>query len=269
MGTSSTQGELWGAASHDWAMLTEPQHRPLWEAMLDAAPVTSGTRFLDAGCGGGGSSVLAAERGAQVSGLDAAAEMIQIAAERVPGGDFRTGRIEELPYDDGTFDAVFAANCVQFAADPVATLHEFARVCRPEGRIVAGLLGSPERVAFHTIFAAVRDVLPEPPAGARPFDLSAPGKLKSLFAEAGLNVLGGGEAACPYNYPDFETFWRASAAGGPFMGAVRAIGEESARKVVRQAVEPFIQDDGQITMRPNVFKYVLGTRAGDALTNGR
>lgn len=259
MGTAATQGELWGLASHDWAMLQEPKHRPLWEAMLDAALVTSGTRFLDAGCGGGGSSVLAAERGARVSGLDAAAEMIQISAERVPEGDFRIGDIETLPYDDHAFDVVFAANCVQYAADRVATLREFARVCQPEGRIVAGLFGPPEKVAFRAIFAAVRDALPEPPAGGGPFEFSAPGKFESLFAGAGLTVLDSGEVDCPFDYPNFETFWRASAAAGPFIGAMRVTGERSMKRVVRQAVEPFIQDDGRVTIRPNVFKYVLAT----------
>lgn len=259
MGTAEKQGELWGLAAHDWAILQEPMHRPLWEAMLDAALVTSGTRFLDAGCGGGGSSVLAAERGARVSGLDAAPEMIQIAAGRVPGGDFRTGDIEELPYEDNTFDAVFAANAIQYAADRVATLHEFARVCRPQGRIVAGLFGPPQKVAYGAILTAVRDALPEPPAGAGPFELSAPGRLESLFAGAGLKVLGSGEVDCPFDFPDFETFWRASASAGPFMGAMRAIGEESLKKAVRRAAEPFLQDGGQIFVRPNFFRYVLAT----------
>lgn len=240
-------------------MLIEPKHRPLFEAMLDEARVTSGTRLLDAGCGGGGSSVLAAERGARVSGLDAAPEMIGIAAKRVPGGDFRTGDIEELPYADNTFDAVFAANCLQFAADRVAALREFRRVCRPGGRIVAALFGPPQRVEYRTIFAAMRDALPEPPPGAGPFELSGPGKLESLFSEAGLQVLRSGEVDCPYNYPGFETFWRATASAGPFLAAKRAVGEERLKTVLRRAVEPYVADDGRIEIRPNFFKYVVAT----------
>ena len=63
MGTAETQGDLWGQAARDWASIQEPMHRPLWEAMLDEARVGSGTHVLDAGCGGGGASVLATERG--------------------------------------------------------------------------------------------------------------------------------------------------------------------------------------------------------------
>ncbi len=57
MGTAEIQGELWSKVPQDWATLQEPMHKPLWEAMLDRAMVGSGTRILDAGCGGGGASV--------------------------------------------------------------------------------------------------------------------------------------------------------------------------------------------------------------------
>jgi cyclopropane fatty-acyl-phospholipid synthase-like methyltransferase len=66
--------------------------------MLDAAKVGQGRCFFDAGCGGGGASVLAAQRGAHVSGLDASEAPIAIARERVPHGDFRVGDLEALPY---------------------------------------------------------------------------------------------------------------------------------------------------------------------------
>ena len=72
MGSAGIQGDLWGRAPRDWAELQEPMHRPLWEAMLEAAGVASGTRLLDAGCGGGGACLVAARQGARVSGVDAA-----------------------------------------------------------------------------------------------------------------------------------------------------------------------------------------------------
>jgi SAM-dependent methyltransferase len=259
MGTAKIQGELWSKAPRGWAEIQEPMHMPLWETMLNAAEVGPGTRFLDAGCGGGGASVLAAERGAQVSGLDAAKGLIAFARERVPGGDFRMGDIENLPFEDGFFEAVFAANSVQYAADPVATLRELGRVCAPEGRIVAGLFGPPEKVTFAAIIKAQRDAMPEPPSGGGPFELSVPGKLEGLFAEAGLNVLESGEVDCPFNYPDFETFWQAMVAAGPSQGALRAISEEELRSVLWDSVEPFRLDDGGVLIQPNVFKYVVAT----------
>ena len=260
MGTAEIQGELWSKVPRDWATLQEPMHKPLWDAMLDRALVGSGTRILDAGCGGGGASVLAAGRGAQVSGLDAAEGLIAIARERVPNGAFRVGDIESLPFDDEVFDAVFAANSVQYSEDRIAALHELGRVCTREGRIVAGLFGPPEKVEYGAIFKAVRDAMPEPPPGGGPFELSAPGKLEGLFEEAGLKVLESSEVDCPFNYPDFETFWRASVAAGPCQGMLRIIGEEKLQSALRDAVDAFRLDNGGFLIQPNAFKYVVATR---------
>ena len=257
MGTAKIQGELWGRAPQGWAEIQEPKHKPLWEAMLNAAKVGPQTRFLDAGCGGGGASALATERGARVSGLDAAEGLLTFARKRVPNGDFRVGDIESLPYDDNAFDVVFAANSVQYTEDRIAALRELGRVCAPDGRIVAGLFGLPDKVEFRAIFKAVRDALPEPPPGGGPFELSASGKLEGLFTEARLNVLESGEADCPFNYPDFETFWRGNIAAGPLQGMLRTVREERLKSAVRAAAEAFRLDNGEILIRPNIFKYVL------------
>ena len=260
MGTAEIQGELWGRAPQDWTFIQEPLHKPLWEAMMDAAQVSSGTRMLDAGCGGGGASVLAAERQAKVSGLDAAAGMIQIARQRIPKGDFRVGDIEYLPYADHEFDAVIAANSLQYAGDRIQALREFRRVCRPGGRVVVGLFGSPEKVSFGTIFAAVRDVLPEPPPdGAGPFELSADGKLGSLFIAAGLPVIQEDEVDCPFHYPDFATFWRGQYAAGPFRRVVETVGEGKMQVVLQKAMEVFRVDNGAYHIQPNIFRYVMSS----------
>ena len=214
MGSASVQGELWGRAADDWASLQEVQHAPFFEAMLDAAGVSDGVRFLDAGCGSGGASGLAGGRGAIVNGLDASAPLIDIARDRVPEGDFRVGDLEALPFADESFDAVIAANSIQYAEDRVAALRELARVSSPEARIAVGLFGSPDRVDFRVIFAAIRDSLPEPPAGDGPFGLSGKGVLEGLVEQAGLNVIGSGEVDLPFVYQDAEVllegpdFWR-------------------------------------------------------------
>jgi len=87
MGSAKVQGELWSLAAQDWANLQEPLTKPLWVAMIDATKVGNGTRFFDAGCGGGGASIIAAERGAIISGLDASDALIAIARKRLPEGD--------------------------------------------------------------------------------------------------------------------------------------------------------------------------------------
>jgi SAM-dependent methyltransferase len=257
MGTAKVQGELWGNAPQDWATIQEPNHEPLREAMLAATKVGPGTRFLDAGCGTGAISVSAVERGAQVSGIDAAENMIAYVQQRIPQGDFRVGDIEFLPFADDTFDVVCAMNSVQYAAEPVAALRGFGRVCRPRGYIVASLFAAPEKVAVAAVGKAMAATMPEPPKSGGPFKLSMPGKLEELFAEAGLTVLESSEVNCPLRYPDFDTFWQGRKAAGPTQAMLRVVGEERLKMAAREAVEPFQQADGRIVIQPNFFKYVV------------
>jgi SAM-dependent methyltransferase len=257
MGSAKVQGDLWGQAPVDWASVQEPMHTPLFQAMLDAASVGAGTRLLDVGCGGGGASAMAAARGAQVSGLDAAEGLIEIVRQKVPSGDFRVGDIEELPFGNDAFDVVLAANSVQYAAERVIALRELGRVCTREGRIVVGLFGPAEKVEYRAILKAVREVLPEPPMGDGPFGLSASGKLEDLMEEAGLKVLENSEVNCPFSYPDFETFWRGNAAAGPLQGAIRTVGQERLKAALREAAEAFRTDDGGYSIEQNMFKYVV------------
>jgi len=259
MGSAKSQGDLWGVAAQDWSDLQEPQHGPLFEAMLNQAGVTSGTRFLDAGCGGGSASLLAEQRGAAVSGLDAAASMVEIAQMRVPTGDFRVGDIQELPFDDKVFDAVIAANSVQYSEDRIATLRELMRISSEDGKVVVGLFSTPDKVQYSSIINAVRDTLPEPPPGNGPFELSKSGVLEDLMQTAGFTVESSGEVDCPFDYPDFETLWRVNVAAGPFQAAMKSVSEDQLKRAVRDAARPFQNNNGGMHFK-NTFIYITATR---------
>ena len=259
MGSSDVQGELWGRAAGDWATLQEIQHAPLFSAMLDAVGADDGVRLLDAGCGGGGASVLAAQRGTVVSGLDASPPLIEIAGDRVADGDFRVGDLEALPFDDESFDAVIAANSIQYAEDRIAAVRELGRVATPEAHIAIGLFGPPEAVDFRVVFAAIRDAMPEPPPGEGPFELSRPGALEELIEGAGLSVVDTDEVTLPFTYPDAEVFWQALVSGGPVQAARDLAGEAALEQSVFEAIEPHITSDGGIRFDENTFIYVTAS----------
>ena len=168
-----------------------------------------------------------------------------------------------MPFEDRSFDVVFAGNAVQYAADLVATLREFGRVCKPGGQIVAGLFGPPEDVAFKAIFSALQQLAPPPPPGAKPcgpFALSAPGLLAGRFEEASLRVAASGEADCPFRYPSFEEFYLGAVrAPGPGQRTLQLVEEQTLRSEVAAAARPFTATDGSVAIRPNVFIYVVGT----------
>lgn len=257
MGAARAQGELWGARARDYAEFVEGLFRPAFEAVFAAAGVGPGIRLLDVGCGPGLAAQLAARRGAQVAGLDAAEASVVIARERTPGGDFRAGEMAALPWPDATFDVVTGFNAFQFAADPVVALRQAGRVARPGGRVAMLVWGRAEDCETLAIVAAVGPLLPPPPPGAgQPIPLSEPGRVESLLGRAGLTPLAGGEVDCPFAFPNLDAALRGITSAGPFVAAARRVGDEAVQRTVAEALAPFRTSEGGYCLR-NRFRYVV------------
>jgi SAM-dependent methyltransferase len=257
MGSADVQGALWGAAPQDWAEVQEPTGAPIYEAAFDALGVGNGTRLLDVGCGSGYALLLAAKRGATVSGFDASSGLLGVARSRLPEADVRQGDLEELPYPDDAFDAVTAFNSVQYATDPVHGLREIRRVAVPGAPVAVATWGDPERCDGRAIIAAIGALLPPPPPGAGgPFALAAPGALEALVESAGLTAERAIEVPTPFTYPDIATAQRANLAAGPTRIAIDQVGVDRVREAFRTALEPFVQPDGSVRL-DNVFRVVI------------
>ena len=113
-------------------------------APIDHLQLQPGETVLDLGSGGGIDAFLAASRvgpGGKVIGVDMTPEMLQRARESAQRAglsqvEFRQGRLEELPVEDATVDAV-TSNCViNLVPDKSIVFREAARVLRPGGRLV-------------------------------------------------------------------------------------------------------------------------------------
>src|SRR3954454_10971515 len=107
--------------------------------MADLAGVTDGGRALDVGCGPGAlTAELVGRLGPdRVVAADPSASFVAAARERLPGLRVVEATAEDLPFDDGAFDAALAQLVVHFMTDPVAGLGEMVRVTRPGGAVVA------------------------------------------------------------------------------------------------------------------------------------
>jgi SAM-dependent methyltransferase len=231
--------------------------------MLAAGAVGAGTRLLDAGCGAGGASLLAARRGAWVNGLDAAAGLLAIARERVPDADFFCGDLEALPYADEAFDVIIAAEVLPYVADPLAALRELRRVCMPGGCVIVAVWGAPEDCVQHALVGAVRSLLARPLDG-EPFALSGPGVLDALLAEAGLRVRAQGTVRCPQVYADLESAYQAQASLGPFQGALRVVGATTLKAALLAALAPYAAAAGGVH-QANQWRHVTAVPAGAPL----
>lgn len=106
---------------------------------LDIAP---GMKILDVACGTGNSAIPAARRGADVTGIDIAANLIEQAKARAEAegvkARFQEGDAEKIEFPDGAFDMVISIFGAMFAPRPELTASELKRVTKSGGRIVMG-----------------------------------------------------------------------------------------------------------------------------------
>jgi len=93
--------------------------KKLRQLTLDLAQIKTGESVLDVGCGTGQLVALMQEKGIDVIGIDASAEMIQVAQQKHPTADFRLAAIENLPFEDNTFDVIVSSLTLHHLPPPL------------------------------------------------------------------------------------------------------------------------------------------------------
>ena len=121
------------AASYDGPNPAILREEPIVHALLERLPLGVA---LDAACGTGRHAAKLAALGHTVIGVDATDAMLALARPKVPGADFRVGRLEALPVDDASVDAITCSLALTHVPDLGPVMREFARVLRPGGQAV-------------------------------------------------------------------------------------------------------------------------------------
>tara|TARA_Y100000748_G_C15471760_1_gene479131 strand:- start:94 stop:888 length:795 start_codon:yes stop_codon:yes gene_type:complete len=135
--------------------------------LIEFAKVHSGDKVLDVGCGTGVVALTAARQGAVTSGSDLTPELIKQAINNAKVAeldiDFQIADVENLPYDDHSFDFVLSQFGHMFAPRPEICTKEMLRVLKPGG-VIAFSTWPPELLTGRT-FRLVSQYAPKPPAG--------------------------------------------------------------------------------------------------------
>jgi len=153
----------------------------------------AGLRVLDVGCGAGLASEALARAGADVTGLDAAAETLGAARAHAAKHDlaiaYREGTPESLrAAGEGPFDAVLALEVIEHVADRAAFCRHLAALLKPRGRLFLSTLN---RTARSLLVAKVgaEYVLRLLPAGTHDWRMFVrPAELGADLRGAGLRV---------------------------------------------------------------------------------
>ena len=154
--------------------------------LLEATAVGEGTRVLDVATGPGHIAAAAAERGASVVGADVAEGMLALARRLHPQLEFVYGDAEDLPFEDGSFDAVIAGFVLLHLGRPEQAAAEFARVLRPGGRVALAMWDTPDRSRLPGVLVqAIADAGAAPPPDLPPgppiFRFSEEAELRGLL----------------------------------------------------------------------------------------
>lgn len=207
---------VWGSGGAAYEEISRQISTALSHCVARLAP-KPGERILDVATGTGWTSRLVAERGAIVTGVDIAAELLAAArlkAERTFSLDYQVGDAEALPFRDSAFDAVTSTFGAMFASRPEAAASEMARVTRKGGRI-AMTTWKPDSTVFQ-MFQVMRGYMPPPPnpAPPSPFAWGARERMSELFGQNFDLAFEEGVAMC--YAPDGEAVWNVFVTGyGP------------------------------------------------------
>ncbi len=114
------------------------------DALIDSLGITPGLKVLDLGCGDGTTALPAAQRGAEVLGVDIARNLVEAGNARARAEGLSTLRFQEGDASnleglkDASFDLTVSIFGAMFAPKPFDVAKEMVRVTRPGGRIVMG-----------------------------------------------------------------------------------------------------------------------------------
>lgn len=236
------EAEGWGQRAGTYEDVLGSITARVAEPLLDAAGVRAGMRVLDVATGPGYAAERAATRGAHPVGIDIAEGMLALARARQPELDFRWGDAEELPFEDGSFDAVVGGFVVNHLPDPERAMEEAVRVLSPGGSVAFSVWDRPERNRLNGVFAdAVEDVgadrSPEVAEGPDPYRFADDAAFEALLTGAGIDDVAVETLSLTLTVPDADALWDGFMGSSVRMRAEIDAQTEDVRRRIREAFE--------------------------------
>lgn len=244
--------------------------------LVDRIGIGTDERVLDLGCGDGTTALPAAERGAEVLGVDIAANLVAAGKRRAEAAGLTNCRFEEgdasdlAGIADASFDRVVTVFGAMFAPRPEDVAIEMARVTRPGGTITMGnwIPGDPTLVAQILKISAAYS--PPPPEGfVSPMLWGQEEHVRARFAAAEIEDLTCERDSFVFRHPgppaDFVAHFRDYY--GPTMNAFAAARDSGREEELeRELVELFERQNGsgdpQRTEISATFLRVTATKGG-------
>ena len=249
-------------------------HAPFGDALIEEARLRPDSAVLDVAAGTGEPGLTAAGLVPEgsVTLTDISEGMLRVAEEKAAArglDNVRTavGDAAALPFDDGTFDAVFCRFGFMFFPDMSAAMAEMERVAKPGARICAAVWSRAAENPWASLILgtiARHAELPMPPADTPGlFRCAAQGFMSRMFTRAGLVEVTERKVSTDLVPESPEIYWEfmTDIAATVAMGLAKA--DKEARELIRAEVFALLrryEHDGALRLR-STATIVAGTRA--------
>jgi ubiquinone/menaquinone biosynthesis C-methylase UbiE len=214
------------------------------------AGISAGARVLDVACGTGIVARTAADQigPATVTGVDANQAMLDVAHRVRPEITWTLGVVDDLPFDDDSFDAVLCQMAMMFFPDRANAVRQMARVAAPSGRVVICVPTSLRRQPAYEPFVDL--VVRQAGADARSllstyFASGDVGELCEFFHDAGLSDLRVTTRMGTLRTPSIEAFVRTEVEGSPLVDRLDEDTYARIRAEAESVLAPFVTSDGR------------------------
>lgn len=226
------------------------------DALVETLSVKPGMQVLDLGCGDGTTALPAAQRGADVLGVDIAANLVAAGNRRAQAAGLSNLRFQEgdasnlAGIENDRFDLLVSIFGAMFAPRPLDVAKEMVRVVKPGGRIVMGnwIPGDPTLVA--QILKISSAYSPPPPEGfVSPMLWGVEDEVRARFAAAGVPA---DRVTCErdtytfrYDGPPADFLARFRSFYGPTMNAFEAAAKDGRADALQSELEALFKAQNQ------------------------
>ena len=247
--------EGWGRRAVDFATIAEPSNCREYVFVHSRLGIGHGDRLLDVACGSGLALELARIRGAECAGIDASQRLIEVARDRNPGSDLRVGDMNDMPWEDESFDVATSFRGI-WGTTPDA-IADVRRVLRPGGRVAMTVWGDVGKSPAAWMFLPLRWAdEAKVDNQAQMVSLGRPGVGETFLSDAGFRPEERFLVPFRMEYADPEAYARGLAASGPAYESIQQIGEEEFHARARALAEEHVREGLPLRGEIQLFGYV-------------
>lgn len=230
-----------------WDPVTMEFLQPMKEAIIRYLQPNDGQKILDiaAGTGEPALSIAASNKGGTVTITDISEEMMEIAREKAIAK--KLTNIEtvicdasDLPFENGSFDAVSCRFGFMFFPDMQLAANEIYRVLKPGGRFATTVWNFPEKnfwvTAIMGTIMRLMEIPPPPPEVPGMFRCCKPGRMKDILEKAGFSDIEEREILSTLKTKSVDQYWEMMTEIGASVVAALSQADDGMRSKIKEEV---------------------------------